>query len=81
MVLDRGCLQTKQWIVQSIERNYKGLRWLAEPEQGVFGGVYEENQAINRALSLNTNGQILEALLYAHIGSVPLEDWAHAKKN
>jgi Protein of unknown function (DUF3131) len=63
------------------ERNYKGLRWLADPEQGVFGGVYEENQATNRSLSLNTNGQILQALLYAHIGSIPLEDWAHGKKN
>jgi hypothetical protein len=63
------------------ERNYKGLRWLADSEQGVFGGVYEENQETNRSLSLNTNGQILQALLYTHVGSVPLEDWAHDKKN
>ena len=47
------------------ERNYKGLRWLADPARGVFGGVYEENQEINRSLTLNTNGQILQALLYA----------------
>jgi Protein of unknown function (DUF3131) len=45
----------------------------------VFGGVYENTQEINRSLSLNTNGQILEAILYSHIGSIPLEDWAHGK--
>ena len=61
------------------ERNYKGLRWLADPARGVFGGVYEENQEINRSLTLNTNGQILQALLYAKIGSIPIEDWAHGK--
>jgi hypothetical protein len=61
------------------ERNYKGLRWLADPDRGVFGGVYENTQEINRSLTLNTNGQILQALLYAHIGSIPLEDWAHGK--
>jgi hypothetical protein len=61
------------------ERNYKGLRWLADPERGVFGGVYEETQEPNRSLTLNTNGQVLLALLYAHIGSIPLEDWAHGK--
>lgn len=61
------------------ERNYKGLRWLADPDRGVFGGVYEETQEINRSLTLNTNGQILEALLYAHIGSIPIEDWAQGK--
>ena len=61
------------------EANYKGLRWLADPDRGVFGGVYEENQEINRSLTLNTNGQILEALLYSQIGSIPLEDWAHGK--
>ena len=61
------------------EANYKGLRWLADPDRGVFGGVYEETQEINRSLTLNTNGQILEALLYSQIGSIPLEDWAHGK--
>jgi hypothetical protein len=61
------------------ERNYKGLRWLADPDRGVFGGVYEEDREINRSLTLNTNGQILEALLYAQIGAIPLEDWAHGK--
>ena len=61
------------------EANYKGLRWLADSDRGVFGGVYEETQEINRSLTLNTNGQILEALLYSQIGSIPLEDWAHGK--
>jgi hypothetical protein len=61
------------------ERNYNGLRWLADPDRGVFGGVYESTQEINRSLTLNTNGQILEAILYSQIGSIPLEDWAHGK--
>jgi Protein of unknown function (DUF3131) len=61
------------------ERNYKGLRWLADPARGVFGGVYEATQDINRSLTLNTNGQILEAILYSHIGSTPIADWAHGK--
>ena len=61
------------------ERNYQALRWLADPDRGVFGGVYEGTQEINRSLTLNTNGQILEAILYSHIGSIPLEDWAHGK--
>lgn len=60
------------------EKNYKALRWLADPSRGVFGGVYEENQEINRALSLNTNGQILQAVLYSKIGK-PLEKWAYEK--
>ncbi len=56
---------------------YDGLRWLADPEQGVFAGTYEQTQEPNRALTLNTNGIILEALLYSHLGQ-PLEAWAHA---
>jgi hypothetical protein len=61
------------------ERNYRGLRWLADPDRGVFGGVYERTQEINRSLTLNTNGQILEAILYSHIGSTPIADWAYGK--
>jgi Protein of unknown function (DUF3131) len=61
------------------EKNYKALRWVADPGQGVFGGVYEETQQINRSLTLNTNGQILQAVLFSKIGQ-PLEDWAYAKK-
>jgi hypothetical protein len=57
------------------ERTYKGLRWLADPAQGVFAGYYEETQRPNRALTLNTNGIVLEALLFARVG-VPLEQWA-----
>ena len=55
---------------------YKGLRWLADPGKGVFAGFYEESQQPNRALTLNTNGNILEALLYNKVGK-PIEDWAH----
>lgn len=55
---------------------YKGLRWLADPSKGVFAGYYETTQQPNRALTLNTNGIILEALLYNQAGK-PLEAWAH----
>ncbi len=55
---------------------YKGLRWLADPSKGVFAGYYEATQQPNRALTLNTNGIILEALLYNQAGK-PLEVWAH----
>lgn len=58
------------------EKLHKGMRWLADPQQGVFAGYYEETQQPNRALALNTNGIILEALLYAHAGQ-PLETWAN----
>ncbi|PZO38028.1 MAG: hypothetical protein DCF19_17440 [Pseudanabaena frigida] len=61
------------------ERVYKGLRGLADPERGVFAGYYEETQEPNRALTLNTNGIILEALLYSHVGK-PLEEWANASR-
>jgi Protein of unknown function (DUF3131) len=61
------------------ERVYKGMRWLADPERGVFAGYYEESQEPNRALTVNTNGIILEALLYSHVGK-PLEEWAHAPR-
>jgi hypothetical protein len=57
------------------EKNYRGLRLLGDPNRGVFGGVYEENGEINRALTLNTNGQVLEAILYSQIGK-PIADWA-----
>ena len=57
-------------------QNYQNLRWLADPDKGVFGGVYEETQEINRSLTLNTNSQILEALFYRTIG-MSLEDWVH----
>jgi hypothetical protein len=57
------------------ERTYKGLRWLADPEQGVFAGYYEEGDKPNRALTLNTNGIVLEALLFTRVGK-PLEVWA-----
>jgi hypothetical protein len=60
------------------ERNYLGMRWIADPSRGVFGGVYEETQDINRSLTLNTNGQILLALLYSQIGK-PIEEWADKK--
>jgi Protein of unknown function (DUF3131) len=55
---------------------YKGLRWLADPAKGVFAGYYEATQQPNRALTLNTNGIILESLLYNQAGK-PLEVWAH----
>ena len=57
------------------QRLYVGLRSLADPGQGAFAGFYEESQQANAALTLNTNGIVLEALLYAHVG-MPLEQWA-----
>lgn len=58
------------------EKVHKGMRWLADPSQGVFAGFYEETQQPNQALTLNTNGIVLEALLYSHVGR-PLDVWAH----
>ena len=52
------------------------MRWIADPKQGAFAGYYEATKAPNRALTLNTNGIVLEALLYAKIGK-PIELWAH----
>jgi hypothetical protein len=60
------------------ERLYKGMRWLADPNQAVFAGFYEETQQPNRAITVNTNGIILEGLLYSKVGR-PLEVWAHEK--
>jgi hypothetical protein len=60
------------------EKLYKGMRWLADPNQAVFAGFYEETQQPNRAITVNTNGIILEALLYSKVGR-PLEVWAHEK--
>jgi hypothetical protein len=58
------------------EKVYKGMRWLGDPSRGVFAGFYEETQQPNRALTVNTNGIVLEALLYSNVG-LPLEVWAH----
>jgi hypothetical protein len=60
------------------ERLYKGMRWLADPNQAVFAGFYEQTQQPNRAITLNTNAIILEGLLYSKVGR-PLEVWAHEK--
>ncbi|CAN5687856.1 hypothetical protein BH09MYX1_BH09MYX1_35550 [soil metagenome] len=60
-------------------RLHRGLRWLADPKQGVFAGYYEETSKPNRALTVNTNGIVLEALLYAKVG-MPLEQWAKSGK-
>jgi hypothetical protein len=57
------------------EKVYKGMRWLADPKRGVFAGFYEETQQPNRALTVNTNGIVLEALLYRRVGK-PLMVWA-----
>jgi hypothetical protein len=62
------------------EKVYKGMRWLADPNRGVFAGFYEQTQEPNRALTVNTNGIVLEALLYRRVGK-PLEVWAREKAN
>ncbi|MCC5633107.1 DUF3131 domain-containing protein [Nostoc sphaeroides CHAB 2801] len=58
------------------EKLYKGMRWLADPNRGVFAGFYEQTQEPNRALTVNTNGIVLEALLYRRVGK-PLAVWAN----
>lgn len=55
------------------------MRWLGDPNRGVFAGFYEETQQPSRALTLNTNGIVLEALLYSNVG-MPLEVWARQRK-
>ncbi|WP_052754464.1 DUF3131 domain-containing protein [Calothrix sp. 336/3] len=57
------------------EKLYKGMRWLGDPERGAFAGFYEQTQEPNRALTLNTNGIILQSLLYNYVGK-PLIVWA-----
>jgi hypothetical protein len=61
------------------ERLHKGTRWLADPTRGVFAGFYEETQEPNRALTVNTNGIVLEAILYRRVGK-PLIVWAKEKQ-
>jgi hypothetical protein len=61
------------------EKLHKSMRWLGDPERGVFAGFYEQTQEPNRALSLNTNGIVLEALLYSHVGK-PLMVWAEKEQ-
>ena len=61
------------------EKVYKGMRWLADPSRGVFAGYYQETDLPNRSLTLNTNGIVLESILYAKIGK-PLEEWARETK-
>ena len=61
------------------ERLHKGTRWLADPNRGVFAGFYEETQEPNRALTVNTNGIVLEAILYRRVGK-PLTVWAKEKQ-
>jgi len=58
---------------------YQGFRWLSDPERGVQAGYYERTQRPNQALTLNTNGIVLEALLYARVGQ-PLEVWARTRR-
>jgi hypothetical protein len=67
----RRYLATKQLTAWSEEN-------LADPNQAVFAGFYEETQQPNRAITVNTNGIILEGLLYSKVGR-PLEVWAHEK--
>lgn len=57
------------------ERAYKSMRWIGDPKMGAFAGFYEEGDRPNKALTLNTNGIVLEALLYARVG-MPIAEWA-----
>jgi hypothetical protein len=48
-----------------------------DPENGYYAGIYETTAGNNKALTLNTNSNILKGLLYANIGAlqklVPIE--------
>jgi hypothetical protein len=57
------------------QQAYHALRGLLDPARGAFVGTYEAQPTPNKALSLNTNAIVLEALLYGHVGQ-PLETWA-----
>jgi hypothetical protein len=49
---------------------------LFNPNRGYYAGTYEVAfNGMNTALTLNTNGIILEALLYRYLGQ-PIGDWA-----
>lgn len=54
----------------------QAMRPLVDPAAGAFAGTYEALKGPNRALTLNTNGVVLEALWYGRVKR-PLEDWAH----
>jgi len=47
---------------------YESIRDLNDPEKGWYAGRYDKNGKINRALTANTNGVILEALAYKKMG-------------
>lgn len=46
------------------ERLLEAAAELASPGEGLYAGRYDESWAVNRALSLNTNAVVLEALAY-----------------
>ncbi len=46
----------------------KGVDDLHNPEKGWYSGRYEEDGSINKALTANTNGVILESLHYRQFG-------------
>ncbi len=51
----------------------EAVQELAEPEKGYLAGRYESSQLGNNAVfNLNTNGAILESLLYVARGGIPL---------
>ena len=54
---------------------YEGLRGLADPAKGAWAGRYEADGRPNKALTLNTNGVVLEAFLVAKTGR-PIAAWA-----
>lgn len=54
---------------------YEGLRGLHDPARGAWAGRYEADGQPNKALTLNTNGVILEAFLVARAGR-PVAAWA-----
>jgi hypothetical protein len=46
------------------ERLLEALDAVVEPGQGLYAGIYEEDGSVNRVLTANTNGIVLELLAY-----------------
>jgi len=46
----------------------EGVTELQNRQKGWYSGRYEEDESINRALTANTNGVILESIHYRRFG-------------
>ena len=49
---------------------YDAVRSAYDPDKGFYSGIYESGIGYNKAITANTNGIILEALLYKSYGAL-----------